>query len=193
MSAMSLRHALLGLLSDGPASGYELTKQFEISLANVWSASHSQIYPELQRMAERGWVAAGDEGARGRRDYEITDAGRTELHRWLTGARPDRSNRNEAMLRVFFLWTLQPSEAVAFLEREADAYDAGLLALERLDAAVPWDASGSDQMGRIALEQGLRWSAMMAEWAAWAAEQLRAGHDATSLTGRRQPRRTSTR
>ena len=65
---MSLRHALLGLLADKAASGYELTKQFELSLANVWSASHSQIYPELQRMAERGWVVAGDEGARGRRD-----------------------------------------------------------------------------------------------------------------------------
>ena len=35
---MSLKHALLGLLADAPASGYELTKQFELSLANVWNA-----------------------------------------------------------------------------------------------------------------------------------------------------------
>ena len=190
---MSLRHALLGLLADRPASGYELTKQFDLSLANVWTASHSQIYPELQRMAERGWVVAGDEGARGRREYEITDDGRAELHRWLVGARSDRSNRNEAMLRVFFLWTLDANEAVTFLEREADAYRDGLTALERLDAAVPWDDSGSDQMGRIALEQGLRWSTMMTDWATWAADQLRAGHDATSLTDRRSARRGRTR
>ncbi|MEO5725313.1 MAG: PadR family transcriptional regulator, partial [Ilumatobacteraceae bacterium] len=57
----------------------------------IGAPSHSQIYPELQRMAERGWVVAGEEGARGRRDYEITEAGSEELHRWLTGARPDRS------------------------------------------------------------------------------------------------------
>lgn len=183
---MSLRHALLGLLAERPASGYELTKQFELSLANVWSAGHSQIYPELQRMAARGWVVAGDEGARGRRDYEITADGRAELHRWLTGARPDRSNRNEAMLRVFFLWTLDSHDAVAFLEREADAHRAGMAALERLDAAVPWTESGSDLMGRIALEQGMRWSTMMADWATWAAGQLRAGHDATTLTARDQ-------
>ena len=186
---MSLRHALLGLLAERPASGYELTKQFELSLANVWSASHSQIYPELQRMAERGWVVAGDEGARGRRDYVITAEGRAELHRWLTGDRPDRSNRNEAMLRVFFLWTLDNQEAVTFLEREADAYRDGLTALERLDAVVPWSASGSDQMGRVALEQGLRWSTMMADWASWASEQLRAGHDATTLTDRQRRQR----
>jgi len=183
---MSLRHALLGLLADKPASGYELTKEFELSLANVWSAGHSQIYPELQRMAERGWVVAGDEGARGRRDYAITGDGRAELHRWLTGDRPDRSNRNEAMLRVFFLWTLDRDEAVAFLEREAAAYRDSLTALERLDAAVPWDDSGSDRMGRIALEQGLRWSKMMTDWATWATEQLRAGHDATTLTDRQR-------
>lgn len=188
---MSLRHALLGLLADKPASGYELTKQFELSLANVWSTSHSQIYPELQRMAERGWVIAGDEGARGRRDYKITSDGRAELHRWLTGDRPDRSNRNEAMLRVFFLWTLDAEEAVTFVEREANAHRDSLAALERLDAAVPWDNSGSDLMGRIALEQGLRWSKMMADWADWATEQLRAGHDATTLTNRR--RRPGTR
>jgi DNA-binding PadR family transcriptional regulator len=184
---MSLRHALLGLLADRPASGYELTKQFELSLANVWSAGHSQIYPELQRMAERGWVVAGQEGARGRRDYEITADGRAELHRWLTGERPDRTMRNEAMLRVFFLWTLDADDAAAFLDREASAYRAGLAALERLDAAVPWDHGGSDRMGRIALEQGRRWSSMMAEWAEWAAGEVRAGHDATALTGRMPP------
>ena len=183
---MSLRHALLGLLADKPASGYDLTKQFELSLANVWSASHSQIYPELQRMAERGWVVAGDEGSRGRRDYEITADGRTELHRWLTGDRPDRSSRNDAMLRVFFLWTLDREEAVAFLEREAAAYREGLIALERLDTAIPWGDSGSDQMGRIALEQGLRWSRMMTDWADWATEQIREGHDAKSLTDRQR-------
>ena len=93
------------------------------------------------------------------------------------------------MLRVFFLWTLDRDEAVTFLEREADAYREGLTSLERIDAAVPWDASGSDQMGRIALEQGLRWSKTMTDWATWAAEKVRAGHDATTLTGRQRRQR----
>jgi PadR family transcriptional regulator AphA len=183
---MSLKHALLGLLADRPASGYELTKQFELSLANVWSAKHSQIYPELQRMAAGGWVEAGEEGARGRREYAITPDGRAELRRWLTSERPDRSTRNEAMLRVFFLWTLPPDEAADYLDAEADAYVESGRKLAAIDAAVPWGPSGRDLMGRIALEQGLRWSKMMAEWARWAANEIRSSHDATALVRRQR-------
>jgi PadR family transcriptional regulator, regulatory protein AphA len=181
---MSLRHALLGLLADGPASGYALTKQFEVSLANVWSARHSQIYPELKRMTDAGLVRAGDEGARGRKEYTITPEGRAELHRWLTATEPERGGRNESMLRVFFLWTLPDDEAADYLDREAAAYREHLAHLDALDTAVPWAPGGPPRMSRIALEQGRRWARTMAEWAEWAAGQIRAGHDARTLDAR---------
>ncbi|WP_279578861.1 PadR family transcriptional regulator [Fodinicola feengrottensis] len=61
---MSLRHALLGLLHDGPASGYDLTKMFESRLERfAWHARHSQIYPELNKMAVDGLVEVIEEGA----------------------------------------------------------------------------------------------------------------------------------
>ena len=44
---MSLRHGLLNLLAGEPMSGYDLARLFEASMANVWPAQHSQIYPEL--------------------------------------------------------------------------------------------------------------------------------------------------
>lgn len=181
---MSLKHALLGLLAQGPASGYELTKHFELSLAHVWTAGHSQIYPELRRMAAEDWLEVGEEGSRGRKEYRITDAGLAELHRWLTTTSPDRSGRNDAMLRIFFLWTLEPAEAAAYLDAEAAAYRENGSELKQIDHDVPWGSSGAELMGRIALEQGRRWSTMNAEWAAWAAAQIRAGHDATNLSDR---------
>jgi len=184
---MSLKHALLGMLADRPGSGYELTKRFELSLGNVWSAKHSQIYPELQKMTGLGWVTAGEEGARGRREYTITDDGRAELREWLTAPHRDRNVRNESMLRAFFLWTLPPDDAVRYLEGEADGYRAARASLDALDAGIPWDSSGSDLMGRIVLEQGRQWVDTMAEWADWAAGQVRAGHDATTLDLRRRP------
>lgn len=186
---MSLKHALLGLLAKGPASGYELTKEFELSLANVWSAKHSQIYPELRKMADEGWLAVGEEGSRGRKEYEITDAGRAELRRWLVEVRPERGGRNETMLRVFFLWTLSPDEAAEYLDAEVDAANRGVEHLRWIDEVVPWDDTGADLMGRLALEQGLRATRGHAEWAEWAAAQIRAGHDATTLDRRaRRPR-----
>ena len=184
---MSLRHALLGLLAEHPASGYELTKQFERSLAHVWSAKHSQIYPELAKMAAAGWLEVGDEGSRGRKEYTITPAGRAELDRWLSDVPPERGMRNDALLRIFFLWTLGGERAAAYLDREAAAYRAYEAVLDGADDAIAWDASGADLMGRLVLEQGRRWSRATAEWAEWAAAEVRAEHDATSLE-RRMPR-----
>jgi PadR family transcriptional regulator, regulatory protein AphA len=181
---MSLKHALLGLLADHPASGYELTKQFELSLAHVWGAKHSQIYPELQRMAANGWLEVGDEGSRGRKEYAITNAGRAELRHWLVEVPPERATRNESMLRIFFLWSLPADEAAAYLDGEAEYYRDNGRSLGELDDAVPWDDGPVDLMGRIAMEQGRRWSTMMADWAEWAAGQIRAGHDARTLTDR---------
>ena len=74
MASMSLSHVLLGLLADRPASGYDLLKRFEISLANVWPARQSQIYTELVQLAEGGLIKVAAEGPRGRKEYAITDA-----------------------------------------------------------------------------------------------------------------------
>ena len=56
-------------------SGYELAQRFEASVGSTWSAGHSQIYPELNRLADEGLVAAGEPGPRGRKTYAITDEG----------------------------------------------------------------------------------------------------------------------
>ena len=188
---MSLRHALLGLLADRPASGYELTKRFEQSPGNVWTARHSQIYPELQKMADQGLVRPGEEGPRGRREYEITDAGREELHRWLTSPLPQPSLRDEVALRVFFLWALPREQAAEYLDALGARHRENLAALDEVDRSVAWDASGSDLMARIALERGRRWYSAMSEWSQWAAAEIRAGHDAPTLEGLRGGPRTT--
>ena len=76
---MSLRHALLGALADQPRTGYELLKHFEQSLAYAWSASHSQIYPELARLRDDGLIEQTDAGARNSKTYALTDAGLDEI------------------------------------------------------------------------------------------------------------------
>src|SRR5215467_7911845 len=119
---MSLRYALLGLLSEEPASGYELTKKFERVLQRyAWHAQHSQIYPELNRMAADGQIAVVAEGARGRRTYAITDAGRADLRRWMLDPPDVIVVRNEFVLRLFLLSTLAPAEARRLLEGTAAA------------------------------------------------------------------------
>ncbi|WP_261565234.1 PadR family transcriptional regulator [Frankia gtarii] len=168
---MSLRHAVLGLLADRPASGYDLLKTFAISLSNVWSATQSQVYAELGRLADSGQVTVTAEGARGRKEYAITESGRAELHRWLTKVEPNRTSRNDTLLRVFFLGLLEPDEARAFMRREAETAAAHHEELSALTAV----ASGPDSFsvhGRLALEWGLRVTAAQHEWALWAEKQI---------------------
>ncbi|MEW1637353.1 PadR family transcriptional regulator [Streptomyces sp. NPDC093801] len=170
---MSLRHALLGLLAERPASGYDLLKRFETSLANVWPATQSQMYGELSKLAAAGLITVSAEGPRGRKEYTLTDEGMAELRHWLTETRPQRTPRSDTLLRVFFLGVLPREQASAYLTGLMDHSDEEYEALRALERSIDW---GEDQLsvyGRIALEYGLRLNEMQREWARWAADRLR--------------------
>jgi PadR family transcriptional regulator, regulatory protein AphA len=172
MVPMSLSHVLLGLLSDQPASGYDLLKRFDISLAAAWPARQSQIYSELGRLADSELIEVAAEGPRGRKEYAITDAGLAELRRWLTEARPHAGRRNEPLARVFFLGVLTTDEALAYLTAMGAQAAQDGEGLRALDKSIGWDDSGLATYGRLALEWGHRFTAMQREWAEWAASQI---------------------
>ena len=97
--------AILGLLTWGPMTGYELKNTLESSVSNFWSESFGQIYPELRRLAENGLVTSANEGeetGKSRRRYAITEAGRAALRNWLAEPPKHRPPRNELLLKVFF-------------------------------------------------------------------------------------------
>ncbi|WP_405816061.1 PadR family transcriptional regulator [Streptomyces sp. NBC_01390] len=162
---MSLRHAVLGLLSHHPASGYELAKHFKSTLTGVWYARNHQLYPELGRLAEDGFVEVVEEGPRGRRTYSITDLGRTELRRWLVEVEPDRSTRSETYLRAFLLATvLGRDDALTVLDREMGVWEANRAALQegldKAEGSVP-----PDDPYVLATTMGVRLNEAMLDWA----------------------------
>ncbi|NMH79173.1 PadR family transcriptional regulator [Pseudonocardia xinjiangensis] len=172
---MSLSHALLGLLAVEPASGYALTKSFEESLGRwAWHAGHTSIYPELNRLAERGLVEVTAEGARGSRTYAVTAAGREELRSWLL--RPPQQSgkvRNEEVLRMFLLSALDPGDARVVLAHIAENTAAGAAELREVRAAHAGGSfTGPEGFGQLAAEFGLRQYQAVHEWALWAIEQL---------------------
>lgn len=172
LRGMSLRHALLGLLSERPASGYDLLKLFETSLATAWPATQSQIYTELTKLAGTGLINVAAEGPRGRKEYALTDEGLAELRHWLTETKPQRNTRSDILLRVFFLGVLTPEQARGYLTELIELSDQGYQGLRRLEESVDWDDDSLSVYGRIALEYGLRFNAMRREWAEWAAGQI---------------------
>lgn len=172
---MSLRYALIGLLAWRPSSGYELTRRFAVSMAHAWPVSHSQIYPELARLASEGLIEQTEQGPRGRKTYAATAAGVAALREWMQSTEPGYDRRSEADLREFFLWVIPPAEALAYLERSTNVYRRRLAELENIARSVDWTSDVPNRATRLTLEKGLRNYRMLIEWADWATEQINAG------------------
>jgi PadR family transcriptional regulator, regulatory protein AphA len=169
---VSLRHAALGLLSQEPASGYDLLKKFKLSMDNMWPATQSQLYGELNKLADAGLIKVADLGPRGRKEYAITDAGRDELARWMTAPHDDPPIRNAAMLRVFLLGQLTPSQAREYLERLRSASEEEHAHFEQILDEYDWAADDDAFFARAVLEQGLRWTQHEIDWANWVIDGL---------------------
>jgi DNA-binding PadR family transcriptional regulator len=166
-AVVSLRFAALGLLAQQPGSGYDLLKRFEKSMANVWPATQSQLYGELNKLADAGLIEVTDTGPRGRKEYGVTPAGRAELLRWVTSPQEDPPYRSAELLRVFLLGEIPPDQARQYMVQVASRADAELARLGELRDAIRWSEDDADFYGRAALEYGLRAQAMGAEWARW--------------------------
>jgi DNA-binding PadR family transcriptional regulator len=170
---MSLRHALLGLLREGPKSGYDLLQMFKRSLHQTWPATQSQVYTELTKLADAGLLAVTAHGPRGRKEYTLTGAGLEELRRWMLETEPDRYPRSEALLRVFLLGALTRDEArdyLAWLGQKAAEDEVALTAFED---SIDWDHEDDLQLyGHMVVDFGKRLWVMSQEWADWAVAQI---------------------
>lgn len=170
---MSLKHAVLGLLSTlGPSSGYDLLQHFDISLTYVWPAAQSQLYGELGKLDQAGLVAVVAEGARGRKEYTVTDDGMAELRHWMVDVEPSRVRRNDMLLRVFFFSVLRPDQAMEYLRRRVAAAAESYEELRRVQQEIEPIEAPLAEHGRLALDWGLRYYVMEREWAERAIKEL---------------------
>ncbi|MFM9445570.1 PadR family transcriptional regulator [Streptomyces acidiscabies] len=101
---MALRNAVMAALLEGEASGYDLAKAFDASVANFWTCTPQQLYRELDRMETEGLVTGRVVEQRGRPDkrlFSLTRAGR-EAVRTYTGQPPAKPTaiRDELMVKV---------------------------------------------------------------------------------------------
>lgn len=118
---MSLKHAILGFLSLAPFSGYDLKKNFDRSVQHFWPANQSQIYRTLAELEEGGFVEKEVIEREERLDmkiYNITEAGRDELHQWLSTPLPEHDTREPFLIQVYFGGKLSNSEILNILNHK---------------------------------------------------------------------------
>ncbi|MFZ0251593.1 MAG: PadR family transcriptional regulator [Acidimicrobiales bacterium] len=99
---MSVRHALLALLSEGPKYGLQLRQEFEARTGEVWPLNVGQVYTTLQRLERDGLVESDDPVEEGpQKGFHITREGADELDQWLRTP-PDFSSppRDELVIKV---------------------------------------------------------------------------------------------
>jgi DNA-binding PadR family transcriptional regulator len=117
---MSVRHALLALLSEGPKYGLQLRQEFEARTGEVWPLNVGQVYTTLQRLERDGLVEsdADDPEAEGpQKGFHITESGQEELATWLRTP-PDLSSppRDELVIKVLVAVRLPGVDVVEVIQ-----------------------------------------------------------------------------
>lgn len=161
---MSLPHALLTALVERPSSGFDLAARFDKSIAYFWPASHQQIYRELARLEEAGWVRSSpDENARGgRKVYEVLEAGREALRRWVAEPSEPRPLREELMIKLRADAAVGPCGLQEVLLRRLAGHQAQLaeyLAIEARDF-VPGVGNRAQRLQHLVLQAGIQLETM---------------------------------
>jgi DNA-binding PadR family transcriptional regulator len=191
-----LEFALLGLLAQGPLSGYDLRRRFVETPMKHFSDSPGSIYPALARLRRKGLVAVAEEQPQSRRRktlFRIAPAGLAALRAWIAGpvTRADVVGAlSELKLRfAFSASVVEATQVVQFLEgfqHELRRYAAELAGYYR--KAAP----GMSLTGRLALENGLYEYRANVRWARSALAQLKRAAKTTRNSFRTpdRPRKT---
>ena len=178
---MSVRHALLALLSEGPKYGLQLREEFEARTGEVWPLNGGQVYTTLQRLERDGLVESDGTGEEGpQKGFRITGEGERELARWLRTP-PDLSSppRDELVMKVLVALYVPTADVHAIIQahrryvvelmqrwtriKEDDAgtqlnmslaIDAELF---RLDSVVRWLDAAEARVNRAATDGTVTW------------------------------------
>jgi len=179
---MSVRHAMLALLSEGSKYGLQLREEFEARTGEIWPLNVGQVYTTLQRLERDGLVESGVSGVAGpQKGFRITAEGEQELARWLRTP-PDLSSppRDELVMKVLVALYV-PSAGVHAVIQAHRRYlvelmqqwtrikedDTGsdlsmLLAVDaelfRLDSVIRWLDAAEARVKRAAADGAMTWA-----------------------------------
>lgn len=169
---MTIRHALLALLSDGAKHGFQLAQDFEAGTGEMWPLNTGQVYTTLQRLERDGLVAVDDAGDGPQHVFELTDAGREELAAWLRTP-PDLSvpPRDELVIKLLVALRVPGVDVIELsqahrrhliqamheftrVKQDAGEHDIGLLLVAdaeifRLEAMVRWLDAADARIKRL--------------------------------------------
>ncbi|WP_416148275.1 PadR family transcriptional regulator [Salipaludibacillus sp. HK11] len=172
---MSLRYALLGIISRKPVTGYDVVRIFKQQMIYFWSSTHSQIYTELHKMEndnliEHELVIQGT--SPNKKIYSLTDSGKKELIRWaIEEPLKPAKIKDEFLIKATIFPVLSVIEINKLLDEVIERED------RILSMTQQWKEHFNNQEERdvgtmLTVEYGIRYSEMYLEWCKWAKQYI---------------------
>jgi DNA-binding PadR family transcriptional regulator len=156
--------SLLGFLHHGPMSGWDLAAVAQTVIGDFWSLTRSQVYRELERLAQAGLVTPGEPGPRRRRVYTLTAAGRRDFATWIDQEPGAEHIRFPLLLTVSFGRHLPPERLRAIVQHHRRAHAARLADYERQHAEATAPGVDADPYALATLEFGLAYERAVMDW-----------------------------
>lgn len=178
----TLGYALLGLLARESLTGYELTARMRERIGFFWGARHSQVYPELAKLEQRGLTehrAVEQEGRPDKKVYSVSEAGMAALREWAGAPAGERPTRDELTLKAYSLWAAEPERAAAMFREQERLHRERLAEYERIRGWMEgeWeeklrDTATPEFASYATLRRGLGYEREYAEWCGWLAGSI---------------------
>ena len=171
------RFTVLGVLTLGPKSGYDIKNLIERSVGNFWHESYGQIYPTLKQLDADGLVSHRVEDQPGRPDrfvYRITSKGRQELRDWLVQPAAIEIPRHELLLKLFFGTQVSVDANLKHLVRYRADVDTRIGQLNEGDRMLR-EKYGDTEQGvywLLTIRQGILVNEALAQWCEEATTEL---------------------
>lgn len=171
---MSLGYGILGFLSYGTMSGYDLVKAFGSSLEFFWHAQNSHIYLELKKLEQKGYISGEvvvQSDRPNKRLYSITKEGRKSFLDWLAEGPGEEATQFKSafLMKVFFGGNLTPAQSIEMIgkfKRDCEEY---LEQMASVPGSIEYYGTGKEAYQSLYWELtadfGYRYIKMCIDWA----------------------------
>ena len=172
---MALSHAILTALNDAACSGYDLAKKFDGSVGFFWNASHQQIYRELTKLEESGYIeptVIHQDHRPDKKNYVVTPAGQDYLRSWIAERSTVAYPKDDLLVKLFAGDLVDRDVILAEIEHHRTQHQERLNIYHSIEQQIFPNLDQLDRAQRyqyLTLRQGIR---LETEWLSWCTEAI---------------------
>lgn len=171
-SNTTVENIILGCLSFGPRSGYEIKKIINMSSSWFYNASYGSIYPILKKHEEKGLVVSEEvvDNGRYKRLYRLTDKGYKVFHAWMLQEPKLMTVKYEMAVKLMFFAKIAPEQRIQQIEEHIEQL---VLFKQELEEIEPFADSEGDSYQRLILDWGEKLYDFLIQWFSVLLEELK--------------------